>query len=196
MIKAVIFDLGGVLLKGSVRKFLEKGEKILGVKAKKGSELDFDKKLNLGQSSTRDAFERVFGKKMNDDEFIPLMKAWLGNWVLDEPLFEYAKALKKRYKIAIMSNSSQSFVEKHEHAWNRLFSPVVYSHKERMMKPNKEIFELTLQKLGLKAEECILVDDCRENGETCREIGMHFVQYSSLNKLIKDLELHGVRASF
>jgi len=195
VIKAVIFDLGGVLLKGSIRKFIEKGEQILGVKAKSNSELDFDRKLNLGISSERAAFERVFGKKMFDHEFIPLMKAWLSNWALDGELLEYAKALGKRYKVAIMSNSAQSFVEKHEEEWGGIFSPIVYSHKVRMMKPGKEIFEYTLQKLGLKPEECVLVDDCRENGETCKQLGMHFVLYRNLNKLKKDLELYGVRAS-
>lgn len=194
MIKVVIFDLAGVVIKGKVETFLEKGEKILGTKAKQTSEHNFDMKLNLGQSSERDAFERIFKKKMFDHEFIPLMKLWLSNWEIDEEVFAYTKRLKKKYKMAVVSNWVKSFEEKFDERLSTVFSPIIYSHRVRMVKPSKEIFELALEKIGIKAEECVFIDDGIENQKPCRELGIHFVLYKNLNKLKKDLELHGVRA--
>jgi len=194
LIKAVIFDLGGVMLKGNVQKFLEKGEQILETRAKHGNDTCFDRKLNMGTSSLRAAFERAFEKKMFDHEFIPLMKAWLKNWEIDNSMLAFAKTLGKKYKLAVLSNSELSFEEKYGDKLKKVFSPIVYSHKERMVKPNKAIFELTLKKLGLEPEECIMVDDTMENGNTCKAMGIHFVLFKNLEKLKKDLELHGVKA--
>ena len=194
MIKAVIFDLGGVVLKGKSETFLMKGEKILGKKALEANELCFDKKLLLGTCSLRAALERIFEKKMSDEEFIPLAKAWFANWKPDEQIIEFAKSLKKRHRTAILSNSEKSYEEKYDEMLRKVFSPIVYSHRERMLKPNPKIFELCLKKLGLKAEECVMVDDCKENQKPCRQLGIHFIQFKGLEKLRKDLELYGVRA--
>ncbi len=193
MIKAVIFDLGGVVLKGNVEIFLKKGEKILGVKTKQESNCVFDKKLNLGTSSLRASFERVFGKKMFDDEFLPLIKAWVSNWEMDKEVFEFAKKLGKRYQVAILSNSEQSYEEKYDEELAKVFSPIIYSHRVRMIKPDKEMFEYILKKLGLEAEECVMIDDTHENIKAAKELGMHAVKYKSVNDLKKQLELFGVR---
>jgi len=194
VIKAVIFDLGGVVLKGNLASFKNKSEKILGVKAKPGTEALFDKKLNLGTSSLRAAFERVFGKKMFDGEFLPVIKAWMANWEIDEKLLSFAKKLGKRYNVAILSNSDLSYEEKYGERLAEVFPTIVYSHRARMLKPNKEIFEHTLKKLGLEPEECIMVDDVQENIRAAKELGMHAVQFRNFEKLKKDLELQGVRA--
>jgi HAD superfamily hydrolase (TIGR01509 family) len=193
MIKAVIFDLGGVLFKGSVKDFGKKAEK-LGFEMKKGSETCLDKKLMLGTSSLRQAFERLFERKFFDHEFIPLAKAYMGNWVLDEALLDYAKALGKRYELGILSNSEKSYEEKYDEVWREVFPVILYSHRERMLKPDLEFFRLALKKLGVKPEEAVLIDDARENERPCRQLGIHFVHYKNLEKLKKDLELYGVRA--
>jgi len=194
LIKAVIFDLGGVMLKGDVTKFISTGEKLLGTKAKQGTNTCFDRKLNLGTSSLRSAFERVFGVKMFDHEFIPLMKAWLSNWQMDEEMLAFAKKLGKRYKVAVITNSELSYEEKYDEKLSKVFPLIIYSHRARMIKPDKEIFEHALKKLGLEAEECIMIDDARENGAPCKELGIHFAHFKGINKLEKELELHGVRA--
>jgi len=194
LIRAVVFDLGGVVFKGSVKSFLRKGEKIVGKIPKNVDLFFFDKKLILGTSSHRAAFERIFGKKFSDEEFIPLMKAWMNNWEIDESVLGYAKALKKKYKLVVLSNSEKGCEEKFDKELKKVFSPILYSHRERLVKPNREFFELALKKLGLKAEECVMVDNARENEKACRELGIHFVHFKNLEKLKKDLELHGVRA--
>jgi len=194
VIRAVIFDLAGVVLRGNVETFVEKGEQILGYKAGPADNMCFDRKLNLGTSNLRDAFERIFEKKMFDHEFIPVMKVWLSNWEIDEEALAFAKSLGKRYKIAVLTNSELSFEEKFGDRLEKVFPLIVYSHRARMLKPGKKIFEHALKKLGLEPEECIMVDDSKAVEEGCRKIGIHFVHFKNLEKLKKQLELHGVRA--
>lgn len=193
MIKAVIFDLGGVVFKGSVKNFQKKAEK-LGFELKKGNETCFDEKLQLGQCSIRQALERVFEKKLSDEEFIELARVFLSNWQIDKAVLEYAKALGKRYKVAVLSNSDRSYEEKYDAVLKKAFSPILYSHRERMVKPDLEFFRLALKKLGVQAEEALMVDDAKENEKPCRQLGIHFVQFKGIERLKKDLELHGVRA--
>ena len=154
----------------------------------------FDRKLNLGQSSLRPAFERVFERKFFDDEFILLAKLWMNNWQPDEEMIALAKSLKKKYAVAILSNSEQSYEQKYRPKLEKVFSPILYSHRERMAKPNPAFFELALKRLGLQAQECIMVDDCHENMKPCQELGIHFALFKNLEKLKKDLEMHGVKA--
>lgn len=195
MINAVIFDLGGVILKGKTMAFIKQGEKILGTRARQGTEACFDRKLNLGTSSHRAAFERVFGRTLFDEEFIQLLKAWIGNWQLDEEMLAFAKQLKKKYTIAVVSNSDQAFEEKHDPALMKVFSYIFYSHKVRMAKPEKQIFEHALRTIGAKAEECVMVDDAKENELPCRQLGMHFILFKDLEQLQKQLEAVGVKTA-
>lgn len=195
MVRAIIFNLGGVLLKGKTMDFTKQGEKILGARARNATEACFDKKLNLGTSSHRAAFERVFGRNMFDDEFIQLLKAWIGNWQLDEEMLALAKQLKKKYAIAILSNSEQTFEEKYDAILRKVFPFVFYSHKLRMAKPEKAIFEHALETMGINAEECVMVDDAKENEAPCRQIGMHFILFKDIEQLKKQLEAFGVKIS-
>ncbi len=192
MIKAVIFDLGGVVLKGSVKNFQKSAGK-LGFEMKKGSEVCFDEKLQLGKSSLRQAFERNFERKFFDDEFIELAKAYMGNWQLDQDVLNFAKALGKRYELAVLSNSEKSYEEKYDDVFREVFPVILYSHRERMVKPSLDFYRLALKKLGVGPEEAVMVDDARENERPCRQLGIHFVHYKNLEKLKKDLALHGVR---
>lgn len=191
MIKAVVFDLAGVVLKESPGGFIKKGEKLLGKKATTNS--CFDKKLCLGKSSLRAAFERMFGEKLPDQQFIALAKAWMSNWQLDEEMLELAKNLKKKNKIAILSNSEQSYEEKYDAELRKVFPEIFYSHRLRMAKPEKGFFEHALKKLAIQAEECIMVDDAKENEAPCKQLGIHFILFKNIEQLRKRLGLHDIK---
>ena len=194
MIKAVIFDLGGVVLKGSTESFLKKAENILGKKGRLESKSYFDKKMQLGKSSLRAGLERVFSKKMDDQEFIQIAKAWMANWQPDPEMIGLAKSLKKKYRLAILSNSEKSYEEKYGPELKKIFPVILYSHRERMLKPSQEFFELALKRLGTGPEETIMVDDTKENEKPCSQLGIHFIHYKNTESLKKRLELYGATA--
>jgi FMN phosphatase YigB (HAD superfamily) len=59
-----------------------------------------------------------------------------------------------------------------------------------MRKPDREIYELTLERLGdgLAAGECLFVDDVDVNCETARSLGMRAVHYVDANQAIAEIE--------
>ena len=55
------------------------------------------------------------------------------------------------------------------------------------MKPNKEIFEFALNKIKLKPEECLFIDDRYNNIITAKKLGINTIQCKNLTQLKKDL---------
>jgi putative hydrolase of the HAD superfamily len=55
-------------------------------------------------------------------------------------------------------------------------------------KPNCEIYELTLERLGLPARKCVFVDDVEINCDAARELGMAAVWFRSSEQAISEIE--------
>lgn len=68
------------------------------------------------------------------------------------------------------------------------FEVIVDSAFVGMRKPDREIYELTLDRLGLPAEACVFVDDIEINCDAARELGIHAVQFVDTEQTIRDVE--------
>jgi putative hydrolase of the HAD superfamily len=62
---------------------------------------------------------------------------------------------------------------------DELFDVVVDSAFVGVRKPDPAIYELTLERLGVSANECVFVDDLQPNCETARALGMLAVRFES-----------------
>jgi putative hydrolase of the HAD superfamily len=77
-----------------------------------------------------------------------------------------------------------------------LFDGVVISGDEGMHKPQPEIFRLGAERVGLAPEECVFVDDLRENCDGAEAVGMTAVLHRGAGSTLPRLEeLLGVRLS-
>jgi putative hydrolase of the HAD superfamily len=56
-----------------------------------------------------------------------------------------------------------------------------------MRKPDPGIYELTLERLGVPAEQCIFVDDLELNCEGARAVGMAAVRFERAEQAIPEL---------
>jgi putative hydrolase of the HAD superfamily len=72
---------------------------------------------------------------------------------------------------------------------DEVFGVVVDSAFVGMRKPEPEIFELTLERLGdVGAEECVFVDDVEVNCEAARSLGMRAVRFHDSEQAIREIE--------
>jgi len=71
-----------------------------------------------------------------------------------------------------------------------IFEVVVDSAFVGMRKPEHEIYHLTVDRLGggLRAEDCIFVDDMAINCDAAREIGMTAVQFETTDQARSEIE--------
>jgi putative hydrolase of the HAD superfamily len=68
-----------------------------------------------------------------------------------------------------------------------LFDVVVVSADVGMRKPEPAIYELTLERLGLRGEDCVFVDDLEPNCEAARTLGMVAVRFENPEQAIPEL---------
>jgi 2-haloacid dehalogenase len=94
---------------------------------------------------------------------------------------------------AITNWNQQKFHEtRRRHAFFDAFSGIVVSGDERMLKPSPEIFHLLFDRYGLKAVDCLFVDDSLRNVEGARAVGMsahHFTGPDALALALSELGL-------
>jgi putative hydrolase of the HAD superfamily len=111
----------------------------------------------------------------------------------NEPMIEQMRALRARgYRMALLTNN----VREWEPYWRSMvpvddiFETVVDSGFVGMRKPEPEIYELTLERLGddIAAADCLFVDDVEVNIDTARTLGMTAVHFRDSEQAIGEIE--------
>ncbi len=70
---------------------------------------------------------------------------------------------------------------------DEIFEVVVDSGFVGCRKPEPEIYEITLERLGVSADQCLFVDDVDVNCEAARELGMSAVHYKHNDQAIPEI---------
>ncbi len=119
-------------------------------------------------------------------------EAYFAHLETNEELISYLRALRdeRGLRLALLTNN----VREWEPRWRAmlpvedLFELVVDSAFVGMRKPEPEIYELTLQRLGLPAGAALLLDDIEVNCEAARTLGMGAVWFRSTEQAIAEVE--------
>jgi len=108
----------------------------------------------------------------------------------NEPMIDLMRELKASgLRMAMLTNNVQEW----EPLWRTMlpvddiFELVVDSGYVGYRKPEKQIYEITLERLGLPAEACLFVDDMEVNCDAARELGFTAVQYQDPAQAIADV---------
>ncbi len=191
MIENLIFDFGGVIINldplRMVTAFAELGvkniEKVNKAIADAGLYLNLEMGL-ITPAEFREGMRKCTGLKLTDSQ---IDNAW-NAMILDIPPSRLAllKELKENYNIYLLSNTN----EIHYHYFNdyllsefgipkldQIFTKCYYSHQLKLRKPEPEIFLKVLSLAGLKADECLFIDDSKDNVKTARELGIHGITH-------------------
>ena len=109
----------------------------------------------------------------------------------NQPLFDHYRGLRDRgVRLALLTNN----VREWEPLWrtklpiDEVFETVVDSGFVGMRKPERGIYELTLERLGLPAQACVFVDDLEVNIDAARELGMETVHFRDTEHAIAELD--------
>jgi putative hydrolase of the HAD superfamily len=148
--------------------------------------------------------------KLTESEFLDLMRTELAAELGHEPelhrfseiyfdaldpndaMIELMRDVKARgYRMALLTNN----VREWEPLWramlpvDEIFEVVVDSAFTGVRKPDREIYELTLERLGgIAAQSCLFVDDVEVNILAARELGMEVVHFQSNDQAIAEIE--------
>lgn len=204
-VTTLIFDLGGVLVnldwKRCVESFKEIGvpeiEALLSTTLQRGFILEYER----GEISTaefRAEVRKYTDADVTDDEIDFAWSSLLAD--LPEEKLQLLLELKKKYRILMLSNTNElSFSHCEEHYFNinghqtsDYFDKCYLSYEMGMNKPDSEIFLKLLETEGLKAEECLFLDDGIKNVNAAKELNFHVEHiepYTSVSEweFLKDL---------
>jgi len=199
MIQAIIFDVGGVLLRTANHSYRRTWEKKLGLKEWESETIVFNSKM--GQKAQRGEIThtelwRWIGSHLgltNGD-----LEAFQHNFGagdrLDMELVAMIRQLHGRYQTAIISNYHDDLRREliHDHNIADAFDEIIISAEERVMKPDPTIYRVALERLGRKPDEVVFIDDFEHNIKGARELGMHVIHFSPATNLKNELIALGV----
>ena len=100
----------------------------------------------------------------------------------------------KGYKCYVLSNYPKgTFANtREERYFEEFLDGAVYSFQVQMIKPEKEIYQVLLERYDLIPEECVFIDDNQANVEVARELGMYAIHFQTKCEAEKELEKLGV----
>ncbi len=93
---------------------------------------------------------------------------------------------------AITNFSAEKFVDACLHfPFLAGFDGVIVSGEHKVLKPDPEIFHLLFERYGLKAQDCVFIDDVEKNVAGARAVGMHALHFTGPDQLRHDLGVLG-----
>jgi FMN phosphatase YigB (HAD superfamily) len=107
-----------------------------------------------------------------------LWRAYLGT--PNTELTRWARTLRPRYAIGILSNSSVGAREREQAAYGyaEWVDDLVYSDEVGLLKPDPRIYALSCERLGVVPGDAVFVDDKEVNVAGARAAGMHAVHFA------------------
>lgn len=195
MIKAVMFDYGGVIKVGHP---LSKGlNEVWGIsdeeiKQTKERRRPFSAQATKGLLDEKQYLQKVFEilrKKAPDDCIEKVKQNYRETFVFFPEIIVLIEKLKKEnFKTAVLSNifKFEADVIREKHGYDG-FDLLILSCEVGMMKPEPEIYSLAIERLGVKPDECIFIDDKEENLIPANKIGMKTVLAKNPKQIVEDV---------
>jgi putative hydrolase of the HAD superfamily len=139
-------------------------------------------------SLSEDEFGERFGGLLGVERRAGLVERMFGH-IRPEPTMVEAvrRARSQRIRTGLVSNSMG--VGRYDRStFPELFDGVVISGEEGMHKPQPGIFRLGAERIGLRPEQCVFVDDLRENCEGAEAVGMTAILHRGADSTLPRLE--------
>ena len=199
VIRALIFDYGGVFMRTMDPRPRRELERRLGLPPGEASRLVFGSPMweeaQLGRVTSAEFWASV-GQQLGLDAegLVEFQRAFWAGDRLDEELMALVRHLRAEgYRTALLSNNPAEWRQHVEELGIAdAFDVIVVSGCEGVMKPGLEIFARTLERLGVPAQAAVFVDDFRENVDAARQAGLEGARFQGLAPLRVQLRDLGV----
>jgi putative hydrolase of the HAD superfamily len=193
--RAVVFDVGGVLEFTPPLGTAGKWEDRLGLPPG-GLAGRLDRLFAAGNvgAVTEAEVRRGVGELLAIDE--PTVDAFMADlWTeylgsLNTGLTAYFAGLRPAYRTGIISNSFVGAREREQerYGFGQLTDVIIYSHEAGISKPDPRIYHLACDRLAIRPEEMIFLDDVEANVAAARNLGAHGILFTSTAQAIEDIE--------
>ena len=195
MIKAVFFDLGGVIVRTEYQAPRQHLAERLGMEYEDIVKIVFESpssvKASVGEISAKQHWANVTKRlRRPPTETQAIRDEFFAGDIVDREIVEFLRSLRPRYFVGLISNAwpdlreyivSQKFDDAFDH--------MVISGEVGVIKPEARIYQLALEQAGVSPNEAVFVDDFRENVEGCQAVGMHGIHFRDPYKTMIELKI-------
>lgn len=196
MIKAIFFDIGGVLINIHPDRTFEYISKSTGVKIqilKESFPENIHNEYEKGKISNNEWFSE-YKKSLPELSNLTektFWKAW--NLLLgkEKKTIDLVKSLKPNYSIWLLSNTNPKHIQdeiKNKYEFPSLIDGAVYSFEVGKRKPSYDIYKIATEMAGVGAHEALFIDDLSENIIAAKEIGITSLLFTTFEQLKIDLK--------
>lgn len=190
--KALIFDIFGVLCDSFNTKW-EKENLDEGTREYEQF-IALRNEIDLGTKTQPDYY--LLAGKVSNKSPEEIKQKMESGFTVNKKLFEIIRSLKKNYKVAVCSSSGAVFVrdifKKSGFVLEDLFDDVVISSEVGLLKPNPQICTLCAERMSLRPEECVFIDDRVDNIRSAESVGMTGYVFSNTASFEQWLEKEGL----
>lgn len=200
-LRAVIFDYGMVLSGPPEPDARARLLEISGLSPEVFDEhywryrLDYDRGTLTGHTYWP-TIARDAGVSFSSREIESLIEQDVLLWATVDPIMlEWVNRVRASgMKTAILSNMGEDLLAymRKNFAWLDRFHHLTWSCELNLIKPMAEIYEHTLEKLNVRADEALFIDDRLENVEGARAVGLHSLLFHGVRHLQEDLQREGL----
>lgn len=200
-IRAILFDIGGVLLRTEDRGPRAALAARFGLDYEGIDRLVWGSPVSLaaeeGRAEPADVWEAVRQTlNLTAEEIVEFEKQFFGGDRVDHALLDRIRAYRSTYKTGLLSNAWPKnvlalFYERYglQREWvESCFDLAVSSAAAGVRKPDRRIFEYTAARVGVAPHEIVFVDDFQHNVDGARKAGWQAVHFKTRDQALAELE--------
>ena len=198
-IKAILFDMGNVLIFFDAKRSSKAFSKAVGVPEdeiwKAFFVSDLERAYTRGEISSEEFYRRFTEHFRGKGDFETFTKLWNDIFTENHEMVELVKKLKKHYPLYLISNTNDLHFEhlKSQFEIFSYFTRCFPSHLVGHRKPDQAMFEHVLREIKLRPNETVFIDDIAEFVESAMKLGIHGIQFISRPALEARLRGLGIK---
>ncbi len=193
-IKALIFDMHGVLLfspEATIEEAFARRLKIPVEQVGRVFHSEINDKADIGEISQYDFWLHAL-------EYVGLPASRLPDIVnffdeeffIDPLMLNAVREYRKHFRTAMLTNFADGLRPRLSNQWDvsGAFDEIIISWEIKMIKPQPQIFDYTLDKLHVRRDEAVLIDDRIVNIRGAQEYGLHAILFKNRNQALAELD--------
>ena len=193
-IRAVFFDLGGVIVRTEFQAPRQRLAERLGMEYDDLVKIVFDSdsgyKATMGEISSDEHWASVIQRlKRPASELLAIRDEFFAGDIVDRTLLDYLRSLRGKYKTGLISNAwgdLRDYIVKEK--FDDAFDKMIISAEVRAAKPEPKIFQIALEQLGVRPKEAVFVDDFLINIEGCEKVGIKGIHFKDPGSALQQLK--------
>jgi putative hydrolase of the HAD superfamily len=193
-IRAVFWDMGGVILRTEDSSGRREWEERLGLAPEELAKIVFDgegsRRAVVGRGTEDDLWKSVLAKLgLPESE----RQAFIGDFFrgdrVDDRLVDFIRSLRPAVKTGMITNAWPNVRHYLTNEWHvaDAFDQIVISAEVGLVKPDPRIYRLALDGLAVVPGEAVFVDDMPENIAGADAVGMHGVRFLTPDQAMSDV---------